>query len=215
MRNNIEALERNLNEASELRLVLQTLENFMRPQQRRGGAPSPAVSDIELGAAGAVGCAALTTLTSVGPTLRGRPFTWLIVGVHLTHRSRTQSLLRRFGMVAGLVNRTKIFSMEKILWRATRGNMLFQTVPSREQFREAGSSEMVEKDAFAVFFQGERTRMKIVKICESFGGASPAADESEGYCVTCLDWLWYSRTAQPLCIPSPRRLSCACSCSIR
>ena len=74
-------------------------------------------------------------------------------------------------MVTGLVNRTKVFSMEKILWRATRGNMLFQTTPSRQQFREAGSSEMVEKDAFAVFFQGDRTRQKIQKICESFGGA--------------------------------------------
>lgn len=54
MRNNIEALERNLNDASEMRLVLQTLENFIRPP-RRGGAPSPVNSDIELGAAGVVG----------------------------------------------------------------------------------------------------------------------------------------------------------------
>lgn len=76
-------------------------------------------------------------------------------------------------MLAGLVNRTKVFAMEKILWRATRGNVLFQTVPSREQFREVGSSEMVEKDAFAVFFQGERTKQKIQKICESFGGIIP------------------------------------------
>lgn len=79
MRNNIEALERNLNEASELRLVLQTLENFIRPPQRRGGAPSPAVSDIELGAAGAVGCGTLTAFITVGSTLRGDHFRGLLL----------------------------------------------------------------------------------------------------------------------------------------
>ena len=175
MRNNIEALERNLNEASELRLVLQTLENFIRPPQRRGGAPSPAVSDIELGAAGAVGCGALTPSLPIAPHFGATIFVGVVVGeiIFIIDPTLTVSAsLSRFGMVAGLVNRTKIFTMEEILWRATRGNMLFQTVPSREEFREAGSSEMVEKDAFAVFFQGERTRMKIVKISESFGGAS-------------------------------------------
>ena len=52
MRNNIEALERNLNEASELRLVLQTLETLMRPQRRAGGEEVDIESVIGAGVVG-------------------------------------------------------------------------------------------------------------------------------------------------------------------
>ncbi|GAB2275059.1 V-type proton ATPase subunit a1 [Dionaea muscipula] len=71
--------------------------------------------------------------------------------------------------ICGIVNKTKVLSFERMLFRATRGNMLFHRAAIVEQIIDPTSSETVEKTVFVVFFSGEQARMKILKICDAFG----------------------------------------------
>ncbi|XP_054812481.1 V-type proton ATPase subunit a1 isoform X2 [Prosopis cineraria] len=80
--------------------------------------------------------------------------------------SSNQSGLR---FISGIVCKSKVLRFERILFRATRGNMLFNQAPADEQIMDPISTEMVEKTVFVVFFSGEQARTKILKICEAFG----------------------------------------------
>ncbi|XP_018473503.1 V-type proton ATPase subunit a1-like isoform X2 [Raphanus sativus] len=71
--------------------------------------------------------------------------------------------------ISGIINKDKLLRFERMLFRATRGNMLFNQTPSDEEIMDPSTSEMVEKIVFVVFFSGEQARTKILKICEAFG----------------------------------------------
>ncbi|GAA0163650.1 ATP synthase [Lithospermum erythrorhizon] len=71
--------------------------------------------------------------------------------------------------VSGIICQSKISRFERMLFRATRGNMFFNQAPAGDQIMDPASSEMVEKTIFVVFFSGEQARTKILKICEAFG----------------------------------------------
>ncbi|VVB01749.1 unnamed protein product [Arabis nemorensis] len=71
--------------------------------------------------------------------------------------------------ISGIINKEKLLRFERMLFRATRGNMLFNQTPSDEEIMDPSTSEMVEKIVFVVFFSGEQARTKILKICEAFG----------------------------------------------
>ncbi|XP_057955951.1 V-type proton ATPase subunit a1 isoform X2 [Malania oleifera] len=71
--------------------------------------------------------------------------------------------------ISGIISKSKILRFERMLFRATRGNMLFNQAPADEQIVDPASSEMVEKTVFVVFFSGEQAKTKILKICEAFG----------------------------------------------
>ncbi|KAF3509174.1 hypothetical protein F2Q69_00002405 [Brassica cretica] len=71
--------------------------------------------------------------------------------------------------ISGIINKDKLLRFERMLFRATRGNMLFNQTPSDEEIMDPSTSEMVEKNVFVVFFSGEQARTKILKICEAFG----------------------------------------------
>ncbi|XP_031485524.1 V-type proton ATPase subunit a1 [Nymphaea colorata] len=71
--------------------------------------------------------------------------------------------------ICGIICKSKISRFERILFRATRGNMLFNQAPSEEKIMDPISSEMIEKTVFVVFFSGEQAKTKILKICEAFG----------------------------------------------
>ncbi|MED6168631.1 V-type proton ATPase subunit a1 [Stylosanthes scabra] len=77
-----------------------------------------------------------------------------------------QSSLR---FISGIICKSKVLSFERILFRATRGNMLFNHEPAGDKLTDPISNEMIEKEVFVVFFSGERSRTKILKICEAFG----------------------------------------------
>ncbi|XVF04991.1 hypothetical protein REPUB_Repub05bG0131400 [Reevesia pubescens] len=81
-------------------------------------------------------------------------------------RSADQSGLR---FISGIICKSKALRFERILFRATRGNMLFNQAPAGEEIMDPVSAEMVEKTVFVVFFSGEQARTKILKICEAFG----------------------------------------------
>ncbi|CAJ2654330.1 V-type proton ATPase subunit a1-like isoform X1 [Trifolium pratense] len=71
--------------------------------------------------------------------------------------------------ISGIICKSKVLRFERMLFRATRGNMLFNQAPTDEQIMDPISAEMVEKTVFVVFFSGEQARRKILKICEAFG----------------------------------------------
>ncbi|KAG5566807.1 hypothetical protein RHGRI_002373 [Rhododendron griersonianum] len=71
--------------------------------------------------------------------------------------------------ISGIIIRSKVLMFERMLFRATRGNMLFSQAPADEKILDPVSTEMVEKMAFVVFFSGEQAKTKILRICEAFG----------------------------------------------
>lgn len=78
----------------------------------------------------------------------------------------SQSGLR---FICGIICKSKVLRFERMLFRATRGNMLFNQSPADVQIMDPLSTEMVEKTVFVVFFSGEQARNKVLKICEAFG----------------------------------------------
>lgn len=75
----------------------------------------------------------------------------------------------RLGFITGLVAKSKAAAFERILFRATRGNLFFKRAPIEEPVLDPATNEKVEKLVFVVFFSGERAKMKVMKICEAFG----------------------------------------------
>ncbi|KAH0455901.1 hypothetical protein IEQ34_015933 [Dendrobium chrysotoxum] len=71
--------------------------------------------------------------------------------------------------ISGIICKANALRFERMLFRATRGNMLFHHAPAGEHVMDPISGEMVEKTVFVVFFSGEQAKTKIVKICDSFG----------------------------------------------
>ena len=69
----------------------------------------------------------------------------------------------RLGFVAGLISQEKLTPFERLLFRATRGNMFLKS-SSVGTVVDPTTSEKQEKAVFVVFFAGERARSKILKV---------------------------------------------------
>ncbi|KAG1677026.1 hypothetical protein FOA52_001195 [Chlamydomonas sp. UWO 241] len=76
--------------------------------------------------------------------------------------------MARLGFVAGLIQQEKLSAFERLLFRATRGNVFVKS-SDVGKVRDPSSGEQQEKAAFVVFFSGDRSKTKIMKICEAFG----------------------------------------------
>ncbi|CAI0435890.1 unnamed protein product [Linum tenue] len=75
----------------------------------------------------------------------------------------------KLGYISGLVPRDKAMAFEKILFRATRGNVFLKQSVVENLVVDPASGEKVEKNVFIVFYSGERAKNKILKICEAYG----------------------------------------------
>ncbi|GER34838.1 v-type proton ATPase 116 kDa subunit a isoform [Striga asiatica] len=73
--------------------------------------------------------------------------------------------------ISGIICKSKVLRFERMLFRTTRGNMLFNQAPADDQIVDPSSNEMIEKTIFLVFFSGEQARKKVLKICEAFGAS--------------------------------------------
>ncbi|PSC76142.1 V-type proton ATPase subunit a3-like isoform A [Micractinium conductrix] len=73
----------------------------------------------------------------------------------------------QLGFAAGTIPVEKLAAFERLLFRATRGNMFLKHTPVGS-VADPASGERVEKSVFVVFFAGERARQKVLKICEAF-----------------------------------------------
>ncbi|XP_021849943.1 V-type proton ATPase subunit a3 [Spinacia oleracea] len=75
----------------------------------------------------------------------------------------------QLGFFTGLVPREKSMPFERILFRATRGNVFLRQTTAENPVTDPASGEKVEKNVFVIFYSGERAKTKILKICEAFG----------------------------------------------
>ncbi|ONK72717.1 uncharacterized protein A4U43_C04F22400 [Asparagus officinalis] len=75
----------------------------------------------------------------------------------------------KLGFVSGLVPKEKSMVFERILFRATRGNIFLKQAIVDEPVTDPVSGEKVAKNVFVIFYSGERAKSKILKICEAFG----------------------------------------------
>ncbi|KAI8004338.1 V-type proton ATPase subunit a3 [Camellia lanceoleosa] len=75
----------------------------------------------------------------------------------------------KLGFVSGLVPREKSMAFERILFRATRGNVFLKQAVVEDPVVDPVSRAKVEKNVFVVFYSGERAKSKILKICDAFG----------------------------------------------
>ncbi|KAJ4807196.1 V-type proton ATPase subunit a [Rhynchospora pubera] len=89
--------------------------------------------------------------------------------LHEQEMSTDPSKQVKVGFISGLVPKEKAMAFERILFRATRGNMFLRQEPVDTAVTDPVSGEKVTKNVFVVFFSGERAKTKILKICEAFG----------------------------------------------
>lgn len=64
----------------------------------------------------------------------------------------------KLGFVSGLVPRDKSMAFERILFRATRGNVFLKQDVVQEPVCDPVQGEKVEKNVFVVFYSGERAK---------------------------------------------------------
>lgn len=69
--------------------------------------------------------------------------------------------------VTGVIPRNKIASLEQILWRVLRGNLLFSNIEINEPIYDSNSKQYIAKNAFIVFSHGDLILDRIRKIAES------------------------------------------------
>ncbi|GMP89099.1 hypothetical protein CsSME_00040813 [Camellia sinensis var. sinensis] len=147
MNNNSEKLQQTHNELLEFKMVLQKASDFLVSSKSHAVAEERELDDhVYSNDVYADTASLLEQEMQPGPS--------------------NQSGLR---FISGIISKSKALRFERMLFRATRGNMLFNQAPTDEQIFNPVSTEMVEKIVFVVFFSGEQAKTKILKICEAFG----------------------------------------------
>ncbi|KAJ0252456.1 V-type proton ATPase subunit a3 [Hirschfeldia incana] len=140
---NNDKLQRSYNELMEYKLVLEKAGEFFSSAHRSATAQQQE-----------------TESQQVGDDLLEAP---------LLQESTDSSKQVKLGFLTGLVPREKSMVFERILFRATRGNVFIRQTVVEEPVIDPTSGEKAEKNVFVVFYSGERAKSKILKICEAFG----------------------------------------------
>lgn len=82
------------------------------------------------------------------------------------------------GFVAGVINRDRIASFERILWRTLRGNLYMNQSEIPEPLIDPTNNEAINKNVFIIFAHGKEILAKIRKISESMGADVYSVDEN-------------------------------------
>jgi V-type H+-transporting ATPase subunit a len=75
----------------------------------------------------------------------------------------------KLGYITGTITRAKLSAFERVLWRATRGNLFMRQTDIPDPIKDPQTGELAMKHVFIIFIQGDRLHAKAKKICESFG----------------------------------------------
>ncbi|RKP15458.1 V-type ATPase, V0 complex, 116kDa subunit family [Piptocephalis cylindrospora] len=73
------------------------------------------------------------------------------------------------GFVAGVIGRSKVPTLERVLWRALRGNLYLNYADIPESVIDPSTDEVVDKSVFVVFAHGREILAKSRKLAESLG----------------------------------------------
>ncbi|XP_077915749.1 V-type proton ATPase 116 kDa subunit a 4 isoform X5 [Halichoerus grypus] len=74
----------------------------------------------------------------------------------------------KLGFTAGVINRERMASFERLLWRVCRGNIYLKFSEVDTTLEDPVTKEEIKKNIFIIFYQGEQLRQKIKRICEGF-----------------------------------------------
>lgn len=80
--------------------------------------------------------------------------------------------------VAGTIERTRMPTFERILWRVLRGNLYMNYSEIEEPFVDPVTGKKSYKDVFIIFAHGDELLAKIRKVAESMGGTLYTIDSS-------------------------------------
>uniref|UniRef100_A0A8V5H5K5 V-type proton ATPase subunit a n=1 Tax=Melopsittacus undulatus TaxID=13146 RepID=A0A8V5H5K5_MELUD len=84
-------------------------------------------------------------------------------------RCRTSSSCCALGrFVAGVINRERIPTFERMLWRVCRGNVFLRQAEIENPLEDPVTGDYVHKSVFIIFFQGDQLKNRVKKICEGF-----------------------------------------------
>lgn len=78
--------------------------------------------------------------------------------------------------ISGVIDRSKVFTLQQILWRTLRGNLFYYTEELPETIFDVKSNSYVEKNAFIIFSHGPLIYNRIKKIAESLDASLYKAD---------------------------------------
>ncbi|XP_021586810.2 V-type proton ATPase 116 kDa subunit a 4 [Ictidomys tridecemlineatus] len=74
----------------------------------------------------------------------------------------------KLGFTAGVINRERMASFERLLWRICRGNIYLKFSEMDMPLEDPVTKEEIKKNIFIIFYQGEQLRQKVKKICDGF-----------------------------------------------
>ncbi|EEC18462.1 vacuolar proton ATPase, putative [Ixodes scapularis] len=74
----------------------------------------------------------------------------------------------QIGFTAGVVPTVKFAAFERMLWRVCKGNVFVRNCRLDTPIEDPTTGDPVLKSAFVVFFQGEKLKARIKKICDGF-----------------------------------------------
>ena len=81
--------------------------------------------------------------------------------------------------VSGTIERSRMPTFERILWRVLRGNLYMNYSEIEEPFVDATTGAETRKDVFIIFAHGAELLTKIRKVAESMGGTLYTIDSSQ------------------------------------
>lgn len=176
MNANAEAISTQYNETIELRCVLERAAEFFRSAPVMQSSRSPGMmsdrsssrgSGIVAGVIGELSALSDAPVLMVQDDSEADPVS---PPVQSSSRSDimqqpSSSLLSFF---TGTINRDKISSFERVLFRATHGNCLVRFADVHEKLIDPETKIATEKSVFMVFFSGTAVKMKVAKICDAF-----------------------------------------------
>lgn len=85
--------------------------------------------------------------------------------------------VRNVSYIAGVIDRKNVSALQRILWRALRGNLYLSHAEIADPIYDVKAKNEVRKDFFIVFTHGFELVEKIRKIAEALGGHLYAVDE--------------------------------------
>ncbi|KAG2458604.1 VPP1 ATPase, partial [Polypterus senegalus] len=87
----------------------------------------------------------------------------------IRNNSCTGAFQRKHLFVAGVINQERFPAFERVLWRVCRGNFFLRHAEIQARFEDPiATVEILKKEVFIIFLQGEQFKGKIGKICEGF-----------------------------------------------